>query len=248
MKKIDFIMEMLARMYPSYSTKWKEKRLKEKIPGVSGAYLGKVSRLIEKKERPFRVLISTILSQRTRDEDTEHASQALFEKYHTPKELMDADTEDIEKRIHRVGFSNKKSIVIKEVARIIHERYQDEVPENFEELVNLPGVGRKTANCVLVFGFEKPAIPVDTHVHRISNRLGLVHTKTPEKTEEVLMQNIPKKYWLDLNGLFVTHGKTICKPLRPLCEKCLLTKVCDYYKSRIKTELKMKESKIKGLK
>ncbi len=250
MAKIDFIMESLKEMYPEFVAKWTEKPNKEKMTGVSGAYLGKVSRAIPERYKPFRVLISTILSQRTRDEDTERASDSLFAKFRTPEEIMNASPIELARLIRPVGFYEKKAITIKEVSRIIHNEYHDKVPDELERLLDLPGVGRKTANCVLVFGFEKPAIPVDTHVHRISNRLGLVHTNEPEQTEEVLMKTVPKKYWLDINGLFVTHGKSTCKPIHPICEKCLLPPVCDYYKtfrvrkgSREAKELEKKDSK-----
>ncbi len=107
-----------------------------------------------------------------------------------------------------------------------------QVPQNMESLINLPGVGRKTANCVLVYAFDQPAIPVDIHVHRISNRLGLVETKTPEQTEEVLMQKIPKKFWLQINDTFVMYGQNICKPISPMCEVCKIKKLCRYYSMR----------------
>ena len=134
-------------------------------------------------KKPFRVLISTIISQRTRDEETMIASKRLFASHDTPGALAKAKVADIEKLIRNAGFYRQKAPKIKEVARIIHKEYGDKVPETIDELTALPGVGRKTANCVLVFGFGKAALPVDTHVHRISNRLGLVETNSPEKTK-----------------------------------------------------------------
>jgi endonuclease-3 len=119
-----------------------------------------------------------------------------------------------------------------DVAKIIHSQYGGQVPQNMDSLINLPGVGRKTANCVLVYAFDQPAIPVDIHVHRISNRLGLVETKTPEQTEEVLMQKIPKKFWLQINDTFVMYGQNICKPISPMCEVCKIKKLCRYYSMR----------------
>ena len=159
---------------------------------------------------PFRVLIFTIISQRTRDEQTEVAADKLLSKYPTAKELANAPVANIEKLIKIAGFYRNKARKIKEVCGILQEKYNGEVPEDFESLIDLPSVGRKTANCVLVFGFVEPAIPVDTHVHRISNRLGLVKTKKPEETEDALRKIFPKKYWLDINHMFVTFGKTIC--------------------------------------
>jgi len=118
---------------------------------------------------------------------------------------------------------------VKEVSRIIHEDYADVVPEDMKELLSLPGVGRKTANCVLVYGFHKDAIPVDVHVHRISNRIGLADTRTPEETEEVLMKTVPRKYWLPLNDLMVQFGQTICRPISPKHDECPIAKLCDFY-------------------
>jgi len=118
---------------------------------------------------------------------------------------------------------------VKEVAEIIDKEYDGVVPEDFDPLMELPGVGRKTANCVLVYGFGEPAVPVDTHVHRISNRLGIADTKTPEKTEEVLVDEIPREYWIEINRLMVEFGKNICRPRNPRCDVCPLTGMCDYY-------------------
>ncbi|MFP4051674.1 MAG: endonuclease III domain-containing protein [Thermoplasmata archaeon] len=178
---------------------------------------------------PYEVLISTILSQRTKDVNTHKASKALFEKYPEPKDLVEAPIEDVKELIKSAGFYNVKSERIKEAARIVHEEYDDEVPEDIDKLLDLEGVGRKTANCVLVYGFGEPAVPVDTHVHRISNRLGIADTKDPEETEKVLEEKIPKKYWIEINRLMVEFGKNICQPRIPKCEKCPLTEFCDYY-------------------
>lgn len=178
---------------------------------------------------PYEVLISTILSQRTKDVNTHKASKALFEKYPEPKDLVEAPIEDVKELIKPAGFYNVKSERIKEAARIVHEEYDDEVPEDIDKLLDLEGVGRKTANCVLVYGFGEPAVPVDTHVHRISNRLGIADTKDPEETEKVLEEEIPKKYWIEINRLMVEFGKNICQPRIPKCEKCPLTEFCDYY-------------------
>ena len=120
---------------------------------------------------------------------------------------------------------------IKEVSRILLEKYDGKVPHELDKLLELPGVGRKTANCVLVYGFNIPAIPADTHVHRISNRLGIVKTRTPEQTEHELMRKIPRKYWININELFVKHGQTICSPIKPKCDKCSIIKLCDFSKN-----------------
>lgn len=179
---------------------------------------------------PFKVLISTILSQRTRDENTRKASSALFKVYKNAEELAGGDPNVIEQLIRPAGFYRVKTQKIREVASIISTKYSGKVPKDFEELLHLPGVGRKTANCVLVYGFAKPAIPVDTHVHRISNRIGLVETRTPEQTEMRLKEIVDKRYWLDLNELLVRFGQEICKPIGPRCGICNLTKICKYYR------------------
>ena len=181
---------------------------------------------------PFSILIGTILSARTKDETTTKAVKALFLKYKNPKELANAKIKDVEKIIRSIGFFHVKSKRIIEVAKIIHTKYKDKVPEDLDTLVQLPGVGRKTANCVLVYAFEKPAIPVDIHVHRISNRLGLVDTKNPEETEQELMSKVDKKYWIDINDTFVMYGQNICKPISPMCDVCKIKKSCKYYKTK----------------
>lgn len=191
-----------------------------------------VTALEHYRDSPFAVLISTILSQRTRDENTIKASTQLFSEYKTPEQIAGAPLDKIEELIKPSGFYKVKAQRIKEVSRIIAERYNGEVPESLEELLQLPGVGRKTANCVLVYGFRKNAIPVDTHVHRISNRLGLVKTKTPEKTEEELRRTIPEEHWLELNALFVKFGQQICRPIKPRCSECPVTAECRFYGSK----------------
>jgi endonuclease-3 len=181
---------------------------------------------------PLSILIGTILSARTRDESTSAVVRELFSKYKTARSLAKAKLSDVEKIIKRTGFYHVKAKRIIEVASIIDSKYSGTVPKTMEELINLPGVGRKTANCVLVYAFDEPAIPVDTHVHRISNRLGLVKTKIPEETEIELMKTIPKKYWIRINDTFVMYGQNICKPISPMCSVCQIKKECNYYKTR----------------
>lgn len=180
---------------------------------------------------PFRVLIGTILSQRTRDENTEKASRNLFSRFRTPTELSRADPRTVKRLIRSCGFYNMKTKSIIRVSRQLLEEFGGKVPAKMDDLLKLHSVGRKTANCVLVYGFNTPAIPVDTHVHRISNRLGLVDTKTPEETEAGLVRTVPRRYWLDLNDLFVRFGQTRCKPIGPRCSTCSLTRSCRYYRS-----------------
>jgi endonuclease-3 len=188
--------------------------------------------LHEAETGSFSILIGTILSARTKDETTTKVVKVLFSKYKNAKELANAKTKDVEKIIKSIGFYHVKSKRIIEVAKIINSKYKGKVPDNLEKLVELPGVGRKTANCVLVYAFDKPAIPVDIHVHRISNRLGLVNTKTPEETEQELMKNVPKKYWIDINDTFVMYGQNICKPISPMCSVCKIKRDCKYYKTK----------------
>lgn len=188
----------------------------------SNTMLGRLS----KKYSPFKVLISTILSARARDEVTEVISENLLKKYPTPQKLAKADKKDVIKIIKRIGFYNNKSKNVINAAKMLLEKFKGRVPDTLEELIQLPGVGRKVANCVLVYAYKKDAIPVDVHVHRISNRLGWVKTKTPEKTEKALESLIPKKHWQIINDTFVSHGKTICAPISPFCSKCPINTYC----------------------
>jgi endonuclease-3 len=184
---------------------------------------------IQEHGDPFKILIGTILSARTRDEVTTTVIKALFSRFKNPDELSRANLNDIKKRIKKIGFYNVKASRLKEVSQLIIKKYNGEVPSNLDDLLTLPGVGRKTANCVLVYGFKKAAIPVDIHVHRISNRIGIVNTKNPEETENVLQKSIDKKYWIRVNETFVTFGQNICLPIKPKCNVCQLTKMCKYY-------------------
>ena len=181
---------------------------------------------------PFSILIGTILSARTKDESTTRIVKDLFKVYKNSKQLANAKIKDVEKIIKSIGFYHVKAKRIIDVAKIIDSKYNGTVPDDLEKLVELPGVGRKTANCVLVYAYEKPAIPVDIHVHRISNRLGLVKTKNPEETEFELMKITPKRLWLDINETFVKYGQNICKPISPMCNVCKIKNSCKYYKTK----------------
>ena len=180
---------------------------------------------------PYKILIGTILSARTRDETTTNVIKMLFSKFKSPEELSRANLKEIKELIQKIGFYNVKAARIKEVSKILVEKYNSKVPPNLEDLLSFPGVGRKTANCVLVYGFRKPAIPVDVHVHRISNRIGIVNTKKPEDTEIVLQKSIDRKHWIAVNETFVVFGQNICLPIKPKCNVCRLTKLCKYYKN-----------------
>jgi endonuclease-3 len=155
----------------------------------------------------------------------------LFSKFKNPEELARANLNEIKELIQKIGFYNIKAARIKEVSKILVEKYDSKVPPNLEDLLSFPGVGRKTANCVLVYGFKKPAIPVDVHVHRISNRIGIVKTKKPEETEIVLQKSVDRKHWIAVNETFVVFGQNICLPIKPKCNVCRLTKLCEYYEN-----------------
>jgi len=182
--------------------------------------------LARERQDPFKILISTILSARTRDANTREATETLFDKYNTPELISNADINELEKLIYKSGFYKVKAARIKEVSQVLLEKYNGKVPNNFNELMSLPGVGAKTANCVLVYAYKIPAIPVDTHVHRISNRIGWVNTKNPEKTEEALKDLIPKNQWIRLNRIFVKFGQEICLPNNPKHEICPIEDIC----------------------
>jgi endonuclease III len=184
----------------------------------------------EEGSDPFKILIGTILSARTRDESTTKIVHNLFLRFKNSMELADANLEEIKEIIRSIGFYNLKAERIQDVSRIITKEYEGKVPESVEKLLQLPGVGRKTANCVLVYGFNKPAIPVDVHVHRISNRLGIVDTKTPEKTEIELANVTSRKDWTRINNTFVMYGQNICLPRNPRCNLCQLKDDCNYYR------------------
>jgi len=182
--------------------------------------------LDKRKSDPYKVLISTLLSQRTKDEITRGATRQLFLNHSTPADLKLLKEHEIESLIKPVGFYKVKAKRIKEISAILVDKFGSEVPNTLPELLSLPGVGRKTANCVLAYGFGIFALPVDTHVHRISNRVGLVRTNSPYETEKALMKIIPEEDWGWLNKALVEFGKEICKPVKPRCEQCELKTIC----------------------
>ncbi|MCI0559406.1 MAG: endonuclease III, partial [Nitrososphaera sp.] len=173
-------------------------------------------------------------SARTRDENTTRVVNRLFAKFKTPEDLARADVDEVKRIIHSIGFYNVKAERVIQVSRMLVGAFAGQVPSDMERLLQLPGVGRKTANCVLVYAFNKPAIPVDVHVHRISNRLGIVKTKTPEQTEEQLSRIVDRRLWTRVNDTFVMYSQNICLPLRPLCGACDLRQTCRYYLSNRK--------------
>ncbi|MFP4522514.1 MAG: endonuclease III domain-containing protein [Fibrobacterota bacterium] len=184
-----------------------------------------VTRIAARKD-PFRVLISTVLSLRTKDSTTIDASLRLFEKASDIYKLAAMPQRDLEKIIYPVGFYRVKAANILKICSIIIDKYKGRVPDTLEELLKLPGVGRKTANLVITLGFGKPGICVDIHVHRISNRFGITETEKPDETEFRLREILPKKYWIEYNDLLVTWGQNICTPVSPRCSVCALFDIC----------------------
>jgi endonuclease-3 len=208
------------------------RRMHSMVYGSADRRATALSQLREREGNdPFRILIGTILSQRTRDENTTKAVENLFSRFKTAYDLASANEDEVKALIRPAGFYNVKARSVIRVAKQIVEGFGGQVPRSMDELLSLHSVGRKTANCVLVYGFNTPAIPVDTHVHRIANRLGLVHTTKPEQTEQELVKTVPRRYWLDVNDLFVRFGQTTCKPIGPKCSICTLTGACEYYRA-----------------
>lgn len=178
-------------------------------------------------QTPFTVLISCILSLRTQDKTTHEASERLFRLSKTPRKMVKLSAAAIQKAIYPVGFYKTKAENIKKICEILLSKNSGKVPDDLDALLELPGVGRKTANLVVTLGYGKPGICVDTHVHRITNRWGYVQTKTPEQTEMALRKNLPPEYWIIINDLLVSYGQNLCKPISPLCSTCRIRPYCD---------------------
>ena len=177
-------------------------------------------------EDPFGVLISTLISLRTKDEVTLAASDRLFKLAKTPQQMLQLSEKQIAQAIYPAGFYKTKVKRIREISQTLIQEHEGKVPDDLEELLKLKGVGRKTANLVLTLGFQKLGICVDTHVHRISNRLQFVKTKTPDQTEFALREILPKKYWILYNDLLVAFGQTLCRPISPWCSRCPIETYC----------------------
>lgn len=175
---------------------------------------------------PFQVLISCLISLRTKDQVTAEASARLFHLAKTPHAMAALPVERIAQSIYPAGFYRTKARTISELCRTLLERHGGKVPDDLDTLLTLKGVGRKTANLVVTIGFGKPGICVDTHVHRISNRLGIVETKTPEQSETALRGILPRRHWISYNDLLVTFGQNVCKPISPLCRTCPVSDLC----------------------
>ena len=206
MKQIDKVMKLLEDYYKN-----------SRLPTV---------RRTSKKKDPFKTLIACLLSLRTQDKNTEKASSALFKVASTPKTIAKLPIKKLEKLIYSSGYYHNKAKTIKHVSNLILKKYKNKVPNTEKELLSIKGIGRKTCNVVRSFAFNKLVIPVDVNVHRVSNRLGWVKTKAPDKTEFALKEILPKKYWREINTLFIQFGKTICVPVSPFCSKCPVKKYC----------------------
>ena len=206
------------------------RRLERTIESIADAVgvnpLPSVSRIAREKRDPFKILISTVLSLRTKDEVTMEASKRLFETAGTPTRLKDVPVKKLERLIYPVGFYRTKARVIQDIARRLTDEFGGRVPDTVEGLLEFKGVGRKTATLVVSLGYGKEAICVDTHVHRVSNRLGLVETANPEQTEFALMDLLPRRYWIRYNELLVAFGQRICTPVSPRCSACPVAKQC----------------------
>lgn len=196
-----------------------QKLFAQDLPSVS-----KISK--QAGNSPYLVLVGTLLSLRTKDEVTEKAMARLTGKAKTPEDILEIPLKDLENLIYPVGFYRTKAKTLKNISRTIIEKYGGAVPDSLDELLTIKGIGRKTANLVITEGFGKPGICVDTHVHRISNRLGILSTKNPHETEQVLRAILPGKYWIIYNTLLVTFGKRVCKPVSPLCNNCPINNLC----------------------
>ncbi len=184
-------------------------------------------------DNPFKCLVYAILSTRTKDEVTLKIAKLLFDKVKNIDDLINIDEKELENLLKGVGFYRNKAKMLKRLAYILKHDYNSKIPNNKRDLMKLPGVGNKVANVVLAYAFNRDAIAVDTHVHRISNRLGLVNTKDPKETEKELYKIIPKKYWREINTLFVAFGQLICKPKKPKCNECPIKEFCKYYRKKI---------------
>jgi endonuclease III len=193
--------------------------LKDDVPVVT-----KISRA--QQSDPFLVLVGTLLSLRTKDETTEKVMGGLVKRARTPEQILAIPEEELEKILYPVGFYRNKARTLRSVSEVISGHYKGRVPDSIDELLKIKGVGRKTANLVISEGYQKPGVCVDTHVHRISNRLGILETKDPHKTEEALRRILPEKYWIVYNTYLVSFGKRTCKPISPLCSVCPIGDLC----------------------
>ncbi|MBM3300500.1 MAG: endonuclease III [Deltaproteobacteria bacterium] len=197
--------------------------LRKEVGSMEDPIVTKISR---RNRDPFQILVSTVLSLRTKDEVTREAAPRLLARAQTPQEMLALPEGEIARLIFPVGFYKTKARRLREICSTLVAKYGGRVPDDLEELLKLPGVGRKTANLVITLGYGLPGVCVDTHVHRISNRLGYVKTKTPEQTEMALRKKLPPEYWIEYNDLLVTWGQNVCRPISPFCSTCSIRPCC----------------------
>lgn len=201
---------------------WLLETLQETVRGMEATTLAQV----ERTRDPFRLLVACVISLRTKDQVTAQAASRLFAAAPDARALSELPEESIARLVYPAGFYRTKARQLRQLAQTLVEHFQGQVPASREELMSLPGVGRKTANLVVGLGFGIPAICVDTHVHRIANRLGLVRTRRPEETEKALEQVLPREWWVPINDLLVTFGQNTCTPVSPKCSTCPLVPKC----------------------
>lgn len=197
--------------------------LEQEVPGYRAPVVDLVA---ARTGDPFKILVATILSARTRDEVTAAACRRLFKRVATPADLEAIPIDALEKMIRPVGFYRTKARHLARLPAALREHFDSRVPDDVDSLISLPGVGRKTANLVVAVAFDKPAVCVDTHVHRIMNIWGYVKTRTPLETEMALREKLPQRYWTRINSLLVAFGQEVCKPRRPHCDRCFLYSIC----------------------
>jgi endonuclease-3 len=200
------------------------RRLRRSARGWPRPYVDEAA---DRSRDPFLVLVSCLLSLRTKDETTEAASRRLFRRARTPRRVLRLPEEEIARLVYPVGFYRTKARTLRAVSQALLDRHGGKVPDDLQVLLELPGVGRKTANLVLTAGHGRPGICVDTHVHRITNRWGYVRTRDPHGTEAALRGKLPPRHWLSINGLLVAFGQNLCKPLSPLCSRCPVADLCE---------------------
>jgi endonuclease-3 len=210
-KRFNINIEKIAEILEKHASRWE-------VPVVS--------KIADQTGDPYRILISTLLSLRTKDQVTEKASAKLFKIATAPEKMIRLKPEIIEKAIFPVGFYRTKARRIIEISKILIEKHGGKIPDNLDDLLSLKGVGRKTANLVLIEGFDKDGICVDTHVHEIMNRLGYVETNTPEETEFALRKKLPRTLWKGINKILVSFGQTVCVPVSPFCSRCPVENFC----------------------
>ncbi|MBD3181030.1 endonuclease III [Candidatus Poribacteria bacterium] len=214
-----------------YTKRTRQKHVREMIPILEQEYPDAGPRL--NFSTPFELLIASILAAQCTDERVNEVTETLFDKYKTPQDYIDSDKDTLIEEIFSTGAYSRKANRIKLCCKTLIEKFDSKVPDNMDDLISLPGVGRKTANMLLVNCYDKPGIIMDTHLVRVSERLGLTDKKTPDKMEEDLMEVVAKKNWSAFSHLIMFHGQSVCVSRKPRCEKCKISRYCDYYRKKL---------------